>query len=313
MARILASSLLAASLSLLLVPSAHAFGAKAFFNNKVDNTDVLDLYESLPFLVSALYRQSSTATTPSVEQLSISTATVSPQLTSLTPQATTVITEGFEDISTLSAKGWAFQNNSSPPPATTTATANWEQGVAGFPVNAQAGTNETYISVTDGTSTSGAGQLSNWLITPELDFSVTSAISFFTRTFQGNLNPELLEVRLSISGASTDVGDSVTSVGVFTTLLQSIGSLTNSLEYPGSLGNGTTYKQFNLNFGKQSGSGRVAFRVNSLTGLDATDTTTFIAIDTVSYSVPEPAMASGFSGFAALGLVQFFKSKRKQA
>jgi hypothetical protein len=311
MAKILASSLLAVSLSLVLIPSAHAFGIKALFNNKVDNTEMSDLSDSLPFLISALDKQSNAATTPSIEQFSVSDAAVSQQVTSVTPQATTVITEGFEDISTLSAKGWAFQNNSSPPPATTTATANWEQGVANSPVNAQAGANGTYISVTDGTSVNGSGQLSNWLITPELDFSVTSAISFFTRTYQGNPNPELLQVLLSTSGASTDVGNSVNSVGVFTTLLQSVGSLTNPVAYPGSLGNGITYQQFNLNLGKQSGSGRVAFRVNSFT--NESSNPTFVAIDTVSYSVPEPAMASGFSGFAALGLVQFFKSKRKQA
>jgi hypothetical protein len=314
MAKILASSLLAVSLSLVLIPSAHAFGIKALFNNKVDNTEMSDLSDSLPFLVSALNKQSSTATTPSTEQFSVSDAAVSQQVTSVTPQATTVVTEGFEDISTLSAKGWAFQNNSSPPPATTTATANWNQAGDTFTV-AQAGPADSYISVSDNTSASGSGQLSNWLITPELDFSVTNAITFFTRTFQGTPNPESLEVRLSISGASIDVGNDVSSVGVFTTLLQAIGSTTIPLAYPGALGNteSNKYQQFTLNLGKQSGSGRVAFRVNSLTGIDVTGNPTLVAIDSVSYSVPEPAMASSLSGFAVLGLVQFFKSKRKQA
>jgi hypothetical protein len=312
MAKLLASSLLAVSFSLVLVPSAHAFGAEAFSDNKVDNTDVSDLSDSLPFLVSALDKQSSTAATPRTEQFSVSATAVSQQIASLTPQATTVVTEGFEDISTLSAKGWAFQNNSSPPPATTTSTANWTQG-GDLATVAQAGPADSYISVSDNTSASGSGQLSNWLITPELDFSVTSATSFFTRTFLGNQNPELLEVRLSVSGASIDVGNDASSVGVFTTLLQSIGSPS---DYPGKFGNteSNKFRQFNLNLGKQSGSGRVAFRVNSLTS-DPTSgaSPTLIAIDSVSYSVPEPAIASSFSGFAVLGLVQFFKGKRKQA
>jgi hypothetical protein len=309
MSKVFASLLLTVSLSLLLVPSAHAFGAQASF----DNNDVLDISNSLPFLASVLDEQSSASVYES-GQLSASAAAVTQQITGLAPQATTVITEDFEDISTLSAKGWAFQNNSSPPPSTTTATANWTQGVAGTPLNAQAGANSSYIYVTDETSAGGSGQLSNWLITPELDFSVTNAISFFTRTYLSTINPELLEVRLSTSGASTDVGSTLNSVGAFATLLQSIGSTTSEFAYPGSLGSNNFYQQFNLNLPK-SGSGRVAFRVNSATADLSTGggAPTFIAIDSVSYAVPEPAVASSLSGFAALSIVQFFKSKRKQA
>jgi hypothetical protein len=311
MAKILAPSMLAASLILLMVPSAHAFGAKTLFNSRVDNTDVSDLSDSLPFLVSALDKQSSIAATPRTEQFSVSATAVSQQITSLTPQATTVVTEGFEDISTLSAKGWAFQNNSSPPPASTTATANWSQG--GDPtLPAQAGPADSYISAGN-SSTNVAGQLSNWLITPVLDFAVTNTLSFFTSTYLGNSNFELLEARLSTSGLSIDVGNTVDSVGEFKTILQTIGSLTSPFNtYPGANANSNAYQKFNLNL-PTSGSGRVAFRYVSNVDPTADSNPTLIAIDSVSYAVPEPAMASSLSGFAVLGLVQFFKSKRKQA
>jgi hypothetical protein len=310
MSKVFAPSLLAVSLSLLLVPSAHAFGAKEWFDNKVGTDDVLDISNNLPFLASTMDKQSTS--TPEPGQLLASAAAVTQQITSLAPQATTVITEDFEDISTLAAKGWAFQNNSSPAPLTTTATANWLQGEAGNPTNAQAGANNSYIVVSDSTSAGGSGQLSNWLITPELDFSATNAISFFTRTFLSNPNPELLEVRLSTSGASTDVGNTLNSVGVFATILQSIGSSTSELAYPGSLSSSNVWQRFSLNLPK-SGSGRVAFRVASPTTSGESGLSTFIGIDSVSYPVPEPATASSFSGFAVLGLVQFFKSRRKQA
>jgi hypothetical protein len=310
MAKILAPSMLAASLILLMVPSAHAFGAKALFNNNVDAANQLDLSNSLPFLVSALDAQSSASSES--EQLSTSAAAVTQQITGPVPLAATVVTEGFEDISTLSGKGWAFQNNSSPAPATTTPTANWSQGVAGTPINAQDGPPDSYISA-DNSSTNVAGQLSNWLITPVLDFAVTNTLSFFTSTYLGNTNFELLEARLSTSGLSIDVGNTVDSVGEFKTILQTIGSLTSPFNtYPGALSTSNSYQKFNLNL-PTSGSGRVAFRYVSNVDPTADSNANLIAIDSVSYAVPEPAMASSLSGFAVLGLVQFFKSKRKQA
>jgi hypothetical protein len=311
MNRVFAVSILAVSLSILLVPSAHAFGVEPA-SGKVDASNPLDLSDSAPFLASVLNAQSSVSN-PGIEQLS--NAALAEQIAGPVALATTVVTEGFEDISTLSAKGWAFQNNSSPPPDSTTATANWEQGSSGL--NGQTGTiNPTaYIdvqSLTSSSDTTGTGQLSNWLITPVLDFARTSIFSFFTRTALGNPNGELLEVRLSTSGLSVDVGNTVSSVGVFTTLLQTIGSLNVVGAYPGSVNSNNAYQQFTYNLAPKSGSGRIAFRVNSPT-VEPGGTSSFIAIDTVSYDVPEPAMASSLSGFAILSLVQFFKSKRKQA
>jgi hypothetical protein len=169
--------------------------------------------------------------------------------------------EGFNNINTLSSSGWAFQNNSNPVPLATTPTANWAQGVAGNPVNAQAGPNASYIfvgsdsSAGDGDGANGA--VSNWLLTPELDFSQGGTFAIFTRTFLDNPANERVDVRLSTSGASTNVGTSSSSVGDFTTLLQTIGSLSTPFAYPGTLSSNNVWQLFaySQNFGVLSAFG----------------------------------------------------------
>jgi hypothetical protein len=314
MAKIFASSLLAASLSLLLIPSAHAFGIKALFNNKVDTADVLDLSDSALFLASALDAQSSDSIA-NPEQFSASA--VAQEVSGVSPLvAVSTLTEGFENVAGLSASGWAFQNNSNPAPFVTTPTANWGQGVAGNPVNAQSGPNASYIFV--GTESTGGdvdgfnGQVSNWLITPELDFSQGGTFSFWTRTFQGNPANERVDVRLSNAGASTNVGTTPTDVGDFTTLLQTVGSLTAPLAYPGSVSGGV-YQQFTLNIAPTVGTGRIAFNYVGNDGGPNGTTSQFIAIDTASFApVPEPATVLGTPmalGFIMAGL----RSKLKKA
>jgi hypothetical protein len=271
MAKIFASSLLAASLSLLLIPSAHAFSIETLLNDKADTAD----------------------------------------LSGLSPlAAVSTLNQGFESVAGLSAAGWAFQNNSNPGPLATTPTANWGQGVAGNPVNAQAGPNASYIFVgsdsSAGDADGAAGQVSNWLITPELDFSQGGTFSFYTRTFLGNPANERVDVRLSTAGASTNVGTAPTDVGDFTTSLQTVGSLTASFAYPGSISSNNAYQQFTLNIAPTAGTGRIAFNFVGNDGGQNGLTSQFIAIDTVSFApVPEPATVLGTPmvlGFMLAGL-----------
>jgi hypothetical protein len=230
----------------------------------------------------------------------------------------TTLTEGFANVSGLSGSGWAFQNNSNPGPVTATATANWLQGVAGF--NGQTGTvNPTaYIYVgTDSsagdTITGDGGVVSNWLLTPELDFTGGGTFSFFTRTTLGNPAGEQLNVRLSTSGSSTNVGTSPTSVGVFTTLLQTIGNLSVAGSYPGSVGSNNAYQlyQYSVTL-PTSGSGRIGFNYVGNDGGPNGTTNQFIALDTASYTaaVPEP---SAVLGTLMLGGFAFAGSLRKKA
>jgi hypothetical protein len=123
--------------------------------------------------------------------------------------------EGFDDVTTLVGKGWAMQNNSAPLGIT-----NWYQGVNSvFP--AHTGVITSYIAA-NFNSTGGTGTISNWLLTPEIQIKNGDRITFYTRAPTGSTYPDRLEVRMSQAGASTNVGTSETSVGVFTTTLLSI-------------------------------------------------------------------------------------------
>ncbi len=113
------------------------------------------------------------------------------------------------------SNGWWTQNNSNPLGST-----GWFQGnPATFA--SYAGAPNSYIGA-NYNNTGSVGTISNWLLTPEITLKNGDKISFYTRVPTNAAYPDRLEVRLSTSGASTDVGTTETSVGVFTTLLQSI-------------------------------------------------------------------------------------------
>src|SRR5689334_4117076 len=134
------------------------------------------------------------------------------QVTTRTANAAPLLTEGFDNISTLGASGWALVNNSTPGGFQPT----WFQGNGGiFP--AQSGAANSYIASNFGAAGAG-GNISNWLISPELFLNGGAELTFWTRSDGGSF-PDRLEVRWSASGASTDVGGTDSSVGDFTTLL----------------------------------------------------------------------------------------------
>jgi hypothetical protein len=231
-------------------------------------------------------------------------------------QAVTTLTEGFANVSGLSASGWAFQNNSNPGPLATTPTSNWAQGVAGNPINAQAGANASYIFVGSDSSSGDAdganGAVSNWLLTPELDLSLGGTFSFYTRTFLSNQANERLDVRLSTAGNGTNVGTSPTSVGTFTTVLQTIGSLSTPFAYPGALSSNNAYQQYTFVVGPTGGTGRIGLNYFGNDGGQNGGTSQFVALDTASYTaaVPEP---SAVLGTLMLGGFAFAGSLRKKA
>lgn len=75
--------------------------------------------------------------------------------------AVPLLAEGFEDITTLSAKGWRFDNRSTPPGST-----GWFQGNPAF-FPAGGGAADSYIAANFNNAAYG-GAVDNWLITPEL-------------------------------------------------------------------------------------------------------------------------------------------------
>ena len=186
------------------------------------------------------------------------------------------ITQGFENIASLPAAGWFTQNNSTP-----VGTTGWFQGnTAVFP--AQAGVASSYIAA-NFNNTTEANTISNWLLTPNRTFNNGDVIKFWTRTnvpVDGSF-PDRLEVRLSTNGASTNVGTGSAAVGDFTTVLLTINPNLTIGGYP------EVWTEFTITLsGLPAGgaSGRVAFRYFVTSGGPVGDNSSYIGIDTFSYT-----------------------------
>lgn len=152
---------------------------------------------------------------------------------------------------------------------------------------------------------SGAGTINNWLISPEI-FGLRNGdtFSFWTTTTPNSEYPDRLELRLSQSGASTNVGTTTTSVGAFSTLLVSVNSTLSVGGYPEDWTQVTaTVSGLNAPV-----DGRVALRYYVTSGGPTGANSNIIGVDNFSYTsvsaVPEPAtwmMAlGGIAGLAAL-------------
>lgn len=170
-----------------------------------------------------------------------------------------ILNEGFGSVSGLN--GWAQVNASAPQGG------SWFQGNADlFP--AQAGAADAYAAANFLGAANGSGSVDNWLITPTLDLSGTTVLSFFTRGAGTPGFNDALEVRFSSGSGTAPSG--------FTTLL---GTLGGSSAYPSS------WQAFTATL-EASGSGRFAFRY-----LGSADTLNYVGLDTVSVitAVPEPS------------------------
>jgi hypothetical protein len=177
-----------------------------------------------------------------------------------------VLNEGFGNVSGLS--GWAQVNKSVPPGS------GWFQGNSDL-FGAQSGAADSYAAANFLGADGGGGTVDNWLLTPTLDLSGTTVLSFFTRRDTLPGFNDLLEVRFS-SGSGTDTAN-------FTTLLATIG---------GDGGYPTDWQQYTAMLSAE-GSGRLAFRFAG-----PADTVNYVGLDSVSVvtAVPEP------SAWAMLGM-----------
>jgi len=191
------------------------------------------------------------------------------------PACADVIVENFNNVAALGGAGWVMTNNSSPIGST-----GWFQGNPAV-FTSQQGAPNAYIAANFLNAAAG-GNISNWLLTPLISLTNGDTISFYTRS--AGIFADRLEVRFSTSGASTDVGATDASVGVFTNLLLTVNPTLNPNGYP------TAWTQFSLAVSGLGGpvTGRYAFRYFVPdTNLNAN----YIGIDTVQITaVPEPAM-----------------------
>lgn len=189
------------------------------------------------------------------------------------PLACTSFTQGFDDISALSALGWTITNRSEP-----AGTETWFQGNDAVTFSSHTGSPNSYIAVN---SNSGAdtATLSNWLLTPEITLQNGDTLTFYSRTL--NLDfPDRLQVRMSTSGASTDVGTGATGVGDFGALILDINPNLTPDGYP------DVWTQFTVTItGVPAPTrGRLAFRYFVTDGGPLGINSNYIGVDTLSYS-----------------------------
>jgi hypothetical protein len=190
-----------------------------------------------------------------------------------------VLDEGFDNVALL--PGWVQVNAGAPPGA------GWFQGSPGV-CGAQAGAADAYIAANFLGAGGAGGNVDNWLITPSLDLSGTSILSFTTRHDASPGFADLLEVRFE-AGTGTDPAG-------FATLLATVGGTS---AYP------TDWQQFTASV-TTTGSGRFAFRYTG-----AADALNYIGLDTVSVvtAVPEPSAWTMLA--LGLGLVAVLRSRSR--
>jgi hypothetical protein len=318
MRKVAIASVLTLSLSILNASVANAFGIEA---SDESNSTVGDYTETAAFSDSILNTQKSAA-----EVSQDSASTLSNSVIGLLPQAQLAsLSEGFSNVSSLASAGWVFRNNSGQ--IGSPAQGVWSQGnISTSSYGDQEGGDDigsnafAQVGVSSTSSTGRGVTISNWLITPELDFSNGGTLSFFARTLLGNSRGELIEVLLSNAGTSTDVGTTPTSVGAFTKLVGTAGSLSNPAPANANLPSGNTgpndtvegWRKYTFNVAAGT-NGRLAFRYFATNGGITGTQAQYATIDTVGYiaAVPEP-ISSSLAGFTVLGLVSYFKSKHKR-
>jgi uncharacterized repeat protein (TIGR01451 family) len=184
--------------------------------------------------------------------------------------------EGFDNITSLAGAGWAMQNNSSPLGLT-----GWSQGAPDtFP--SHSGAANSFISA-NFNNASGAGDISNWLMTPEITLQNGTQITFWSRsTDPDGAFDDRLQVRMSTAGASTNVGSSATDTGDFTTVLLEINPTLAPDGYPSTW---TQYTATVAGLGAPT-SGRIAFRYWVPNSGPSGNNGDYIGIDTLAVTQP---------------------------
>ena len=199
-------------------------------------------------------------------------------------QASTLLSEGFDNMGGLAAQGWVFTNKSTIPGY------NWLQGADGV-FAPQAGAPTSYATATYNSAKPGSA-IENWLITKTFSLSQSFQLSFYANaTADGFIDQ--LDVMLSTNGSASATDN-------FTHLLVSIN--------PAGDVDGAPYgwTRYTATFDGLGGSasGRLAFVYKG-----SYDTSDAIALDTLDVStVPEPASYA----LIALGLVGAAVAQRRR-
>lgn len=183
-------------------------------------------------------------------------------------QATVILEEGFEDITILEAENWILTNQSEPVGST-----SWFQGnETVFP--SHEGPGNAYIGA-NFNSTTGAGNISTWMIIPALEVKDGDVLSFYSRVPDGSSWNDRLEVRMSRGEMELPLGQA--DVGTFETILLIINDDLD-LSYP------EEWTQFEIvldGLGTDPVEVNFAFRYNILNGGPNGAHSNYIGIDSL--------------------------------
>lgn len=196
------------------------------------------------------------------------------------PEEVVACSEFSENFDTAPPPAWTVINRSSPGPGST----SWFQGSSSiFP--AHGGDPASFVSANANSGT-GTSTLSNWLILPVQALMNGNTFTFYTRTRAASQFPDRLQVRMSTSGPSVDVGTTATSVGVFSTVLADINPNYDIGGYPESW----TRIDATIVGVPVETQGRIAFRYFVEDGGPNGSNSNFVGIDTVAYycGMPPP-------------------------
>ncbi|MBS1655027.1 MAG: choice-of-anchor J domain-containing protein [Bacteroidetes bacterium] len=231
-----------------------------------------------------------------------------PENNSTTGTTTTAsFTEEFSNVGDLTSKGWAFRNNSNPVGST-----GWRQGryesaataqykflapvpILGFPAYSSSSSPNDFVSCDASCSTdaiTGTSDISCWLISPPLPMKNGDVISFYTRAVDDSNYPvyckDRMQVWANFTDGSTNVGNSPSSTGSFTSLLQDINP---TYEYNDPAGYPRTWTKVTITISGLSApitNGRFAFRyfgedAGLYGGLAGTNYPTVVGVDQLKF------------------------------
>lgn len=191
-----------------------------------------------------------------------------------------VITQGFENVPGLTASGWSNINQSFPNPSTTAA---WFQANTAAFV-AQAGVPNSYAGSNFQSVSTGVGTNNTWLLTPAVSLVNGMVLKFWTRETTANPYPNRLQVRMSLAGASSNVGTvgMPDTFGDFSALLLDINPTLVSGVYPQVW----TEQVITISGVATPTSGRLAVRFYVTGGGPGGANSNYIGVDTLTLSGP---------------------------
>ena len=194
-----------------------------------------------------------------------------------TAQAGVVLTEGFEDVSTLADSGWVLANASAP-----VGSLSWYQGNNTDIFAAQSGSALSYIAASYSSSDPNGGLVNDWLITPEFSTLYGATVTFWLR---GAFDAGFID---QISYGFSDGSTALTSFVLGTVITASTDAWTQVTATVGASAGGTG--RFGINY---------AGTLTNNIGIDSL----VIRVNDAAGDVPEPAslaiLAAGLVGMGA--------------